>query len=153
MEKIGWLVLSISMRKQQLKDFHFYVSHIPNALTTLFCIPSICFYVLSHIFKWPLEKRRSMGQAKKIVPRPPPVPYSRRPVLDREPTRFLLRPWMIEPRHVETVDQEYLLALYAASQSPTVIRAVCLTTGSRGLYLELYMWFSCFLLVRVCVCA
>ncbi|KAJ6899981.1 hypothetical protein NC652_026200 [Populus alba x Populus x berolinensis] len=59
---------------------------IPNALTTLFCIPSICFYVLSHIFKWPLEKRRSMGQAKKIVPRPPPVPYSRRPVLDREPT-------------------------------------------------------------------
>ncbi|KAL3578907.1 hypothetical protein D5086_020411, partial [Populus alba] len=29
---------------------------------------------------------RSMGQAKKIVPRPPPVPYSRRPVLDREPT-------------------------------------------------------------------
>lgn len=29
---------------------------------------------------------RSMGQAKKIVPRPPPVRYSRRPVLDREPS-------------------------------------------------------------------
>jgi hypothetical protein len=75
MEKIGWLALSI-----------FTFPSIPNALATLFCIPSICFYVLSHIFKWPLEKRRSMGQAKKIVPRPPPVPYSRRPVLDREPT-------------------------------------------------------------------
>lgn len=32
-------------------------------------------------------------------------------------------------------------------------QAVCLTTGSRELYLELYMWFSCFLLVRVCVYA
>ncbi|CAK7326027.1 unnamed protein product [Dovyalis caffra] len=29
---------------------------------------------------------RATGRAKKIVPRPPPVPYSRRPVLDREPT-------------------------------------------------------------------
>ncbi|KAB5538589.1 hypothetical protein DKX38_016122 [Salix brachista] len=29
---------------------------------------------------------RSLGRARAVVPRPPPVPYSRRPVLDREPS-------------------------------------------------------------------
>ncbi|KAJ6902480.1 hypothetical protein NC651_020068 [Populus alba x Populus x berolinensis] len=51
---------------------------------------------------------RFTGRAKKIFPRPPPVPYSSHSAPCRE------------PRLVETVDQEYLTVPYAASQSPAV---------------------------------
>lgn len=62
---------------------------------------SIALFMLSHVLC--LDKRRVTGKAKKIVPRPPPVPYTHPSVLrSREPSD-LATPMRDEQSQVRTI--------------------------------------------------